>query len=164
MTLEAFLEGHVRAFEWLGGVPRECVYDNLRAAVARREGNQVVWNPRFLHLRGHYAFHATACTPRTPREKGSVEGSVRHLKSGFWPAEQIVPPPQLRPHTPQFWEWELVSTQPLAHALRPKVQPPSPGALSPIIGTSIIVVPSAPPGPRSPIALVSGPPAPNPTG
>ena len=35
MTIESFLEGHVRAFEWLGGVPRECVYDNLRSAVAR---------------------------------------------------------------------------------------------------------------------------------
>jgi transposase len=25
MTVESFLEGHVRAFDWLGGVPRECV-------------------------------------------------------------------------------------------------------------------------------------------
>ena len=41
MTLESFLEGHVRAFEWLGGVPRECVYDNLRSAVARRERSAV---------------------------------------------------------------------------------------------------------------------------
>ncbi len=89
MTLEAFLEGHVRAFEWLGGVPRECVYDNLRAAVARREGDRVVWNPRFLYLRGHYGFHATACTPETPREKGAVEASVRYLKSGFWPARRF---------------------------------------------------------------------------
>lgn len=86
MTVESFIEGHVRAFEWLGGVPRECVYDNLRAAVARREGDQVTWNQRFLQLRGHYAFHATACTPETPREKGSVEGAVRHTKTGFWPA------------------------------------------------------------------------------
>ena len=31
MTIESFLEGHVRVFEWLGGVPRECVYDNLRS-------------------------------------------------------------------------------------------------------------------------------------
>jgi transposase len=89
MTLEAFLEGHVRAFEWLGGVPRECVYDNLRAAVARRDGDEVVWNQRFLHLRGHYGFHATACTPATPREKGSVEAGVRYLKSGFWPARRF---------------------------------------------------------------------------
>jgi hypothetical protein len=70
-------------------VVRECVYDNLRSVVARREREVVHWNPRFLHLRGHYAFHATACTPQTPREKGSVEGSVRHLKTGFWPARRI---------------------------------------------------------------------------
>jgi transposase len=93
MTIESFLEGHVRAFEWLGGVPRECVYDNLRSAVARRERDGerdvITWNPRFVQLRGHYAFHATACTPETPREKGSVEGAVRHTKTGFWPARRF---------------------------------------------------------------------------
>jgi transposase len=30
LTAESFLEGHVRIFDWLGGVARECVYDNLR--------------------------------------------------------------------------------------------------------------------------------------
>lgn len=89
MTIESFLEGHVRALDWLGGVPRECVYDNLRSAVARRDGDGVTWSPRFVQLRGHYAFHATACTPATPREKGSVEGSVRYHKSGFWPARRF---------------------------------------------------------------------------
>jgi transposase len=89
LTLEAFLEGHVRALEWLGGVPRECVCDNLRSVVARRERDEVVWNRRFLHLRGHYGFHATPCTPATPREKGSVEAAVRYLKSGFWPARRF---------------------------------------------------------------------------
>jgi transposase len=89
MTIESFLEGHVRALAWLGGVPRECVYDNLRSAVAHRNGNEVTWNPRFVQLRGHYAFHATACTPATPREKGSVEGAVRYLKTGFWPARRF---------------------------------------------------------------------------
>ena len=89
MTIESFLEGHVRAFEWLGGVPRECVYDNLRAVVARRAGDEVIWNRRFLHLRGHYGFHAHPCTPATPREKGSVEAAVRYLKTGFWPARRF---------------------------------------------------------------------------
>jgi transposase len=89
MTAEAFLEGHVQAFKWLGGVPRECVYDNLRSVVARRDGDQITWNARFVQLRGHYAFHATACTPATPREKGSVEGAVRYLKTGFWPARRF---------------------------------------------------------------------------
>jgi hypothetical protein len=65
------------------------VYDNLRSVVARREGGAVTWNQRFLHLRGHYAFHAHACTPATPREKGSVEAAVRYLKTGFWPARRF---------------------------------------------------------------------------
>jgi transposase len=94
MTIESFLEGHVRAFAWMGGVPRECVYDNLKSAVARRErvdgGRDVIhWNPRFSQLRGHYAFHAHPCTPETPREKGSVEGAVRYVKTGFWPARRF---------------------------------------------------------------------------
>jgi transposase len=102
MTIESFLEGHVRAFEWLGGVPRECVYDNLRAVVARRDSDQVVWNRRFLHLRGHYGFHAAACTPATPREKGSVEAAVRFLKSGFWPARRFA---CLRELDAQYADW-----------------------------------------------------------
>jgi len=102
MTIESFLEGHVRAFEWLGGIPRECVYDNLRAVVARREGDVVRFNPRFLHLRGHYGFYASACTPATPREKGSVEAGVRYLKSGFWPARRFETLPEL---DRQYGDW-----------------------------------------------------------
>jgi transposase len=102
MTIESFLEGHARAFEWLGGVPRECVYDNLRAVVARREGDEIVWNRRFLHLRGHSGFHATACTPATPREKGSVEAAVRYLKTGFWPARRFA---ELRELDEQYADW-----------------------------------------------------------
>ena len=102
LTLESFLEGHVRAFEHFGGVTRECVYDNLRSVVARREREVVHWNQRFLHLRGHYAFHATACTPETPREKGSVEAAVRHLKSGFWPARRFADLPEL---DRQYADW-----------------------------------------------------------
>jgi transposase len=102
MTLESFLEGHVRIFDWLGGVVRECVYDNVRSVVAKREDKVIRWNQRFLHLRGHYAFHATACTPETPREKGAVEGAVRYLKSGFWPARRIT---SLQDLDEQYTDW-----------------------------------------------------------
>ena len=113
MTIESFLEGHVRAFDWLGGVPRECVYDNLRAAVARRERDLVTWNPRFLQLRGHYAFHATACTPETPREKGSVEGAVRYTKTGFWPARRFASLAEL---DQRYADWRERIALPRRHA------------------------------------------------
>jgi transposase len=89
LTLESFLEGQVRALEWLGGVPREFVYDNLRSVVARCEGDLVIWNRRILHLRDHYGFNAHPCTPAMSREKGSVEAAVPYLKSGFWPARRF---------------------------------------------------------------------------
>jgi transposase len=132
LTAESFLEGHVRALGWLGGVPRECVYDNLRSVVARRDGDQISWNPRFVALRGHYAFHATACTPATPREKGAVEGAVRYLKTGFWPARRIASLAELdeqyadwrervcnrrRHATGGFWVHERLEVE--RHALRP---------------------------------------------
>jgi hypothetical protein len=107
------LEGHVRALEWLGGVPRECVYDNLRAVVARRERDEVVWNRRFLHLRGHYGFHATACTPATPGEKGAVEAAVRYLKSGFWPARRFA---DLYELDQRYDEWRDVICNRRTHA------------------------------------------------
>ena len=34
-TTEAFLDGHVSAFAFLGGVPQSILYDNTKLAVAR---------------------------------------------------------------------------------------------------------------------------------
>ena len=78
LTAESFLEGHVRIFDWLGGVTRECVYDNLRSAVARRDGDQVTWNQRFLALRGHYAF-----PPRPARQRRRARRARSRAASGI---------------------------------------------------------------------------------
>jgi hypothetical protein len=48
---EAFHQGHVLAFQVLGGVPRRIRYDNLRAAVDRiLQGRDRVENQRFIAL------------------------------------------------------------------------------------------------------------------
>jgi transposase len=97
MTLESFLEGHVRAFDWLGGVPRECVYDNLRSAVARREkvnGRDVVsWNARFSQLRGHYAFTRTPARrrPRARKDRSRARSAITRRASGRPDASAIWP-------------------------------------------------------------------------
>src|SRR3954454_13392996 len=68
---EAFLEGHVRAFEFFGGVPRRISYDNLRIAVSRitgGRGREVT--DEFRRLRSHYLFEAHFCLVRRPNEKG----------------------------------------------------------------------------------------------
>jgi transposase len=55
---EAFLEGHVEAFEHFGGVPvGQIRYDNLKPAVIKvLLGRARLENPRFVALRSHYGF------------------------------------------------------------------------------------------------------------
>jgi len=52
---EAFFEGHVRAFDFLGGVPNQLVYDNLKTAVKDvLEGrNREEQMPLTVTIRGH---------------------------------------------------------------------------------------------------------------
>lgn len=38
-TTEAFLDGHVAAFAWLGGIPKSILYDNTKIAVAKIMGD-----------------------------------------------------------------------------------------------------------------------------
>jgi len=85
---ESFLDGHVRAFEALGGVPIGMIrYDNLTAAVIRVAlGRERLENPRFVALRSHYGYDSFFCIPGIDgaHEKGGVEGEIgrfrrRHL-------------------------------------------------------------------------------------
>jgi transposase len=52
---EAFLEGHVLAFEYFGAVPGRIRYDNLKPAVTRvLKGRDRAEAERFIALRSHY--------------------------------------------------------------------------------------------------------------
>lgn len=84
---EAFLEGHVLAFEYFGGVPARIRYDNLKPAVIRvLKGRDRSESERFTALRSHYGFDSFFCRPgiEGAHEKGGVEGEIgrfrrRHL-------------------------------------------------------------------------------------
>jgi transposase len=80
-TMECFLEGHKRAFEWLGGIPRTLVYDNLKTAVIRiLSGPDREESTLMSALRTHYLFESAFCRPGEGHEKGSVENGVGHVR------------------------------------------------------------------------------------
>lgn len=71
---EAFLEGHVRAFAFFGGVPRRISYDNSKIAVAKIVGNRERnVTHEFQRLKSHFLFTDHFCLVRRPNEKGHVE-------------------------------------------------------------------------------------------
>jgi transposase len=105
--LEAFLEGHRRAFEWLGGVPAECVYDNLKTAVLRiLAGPEREEHTRFASLRAHYLFDSLFCRPGEGHEKGAVENLVGYVRRNT-----LVP-------VPDFPSWDALNAYLLAWSER----------------------------------------------
>lgn len=79
---EAFLEGHIEAFQVLGGIPTKHIrYDNLTSAVTAvvfGQGRQRQENDRWVLFRSHYGFDPFYCQPGIAgaHEKGGVEGEV----------------------------------------------------------------------------------------
>jgi transposase len=81
---EAFQEGHVKAFEFFGGVPRRISYDNTRIAVAKLTGRRGdLLTESFLTLKSHYLFDSHFCLVRRPNEKGHVENLVGFARRNF---------------------------------------------------------------------------------
>ncbi len=83
-TTEAFCDGHVSAFSFLGGVPRSIVYDNTRLAVAKILGDGRRRRTRvFSELVSHYLFEDRFGRPGKGNDKGKVEGLVGYARRNF---------------------------------------------------------------------------------
>ncbi len=90
---QVFLDGHVRAFEHMGGVPGRIRYDNLKPAVVRvLKGRDRAESERFIAMRSHYGFDSFFCQPglEGAHEKGGVEGEV-----GRFRRRHLVPVPRV---------------------------------------------------------------------
>jgi transposase len=81
--LFALLEGHRRAFEYFPGVPLGIRYDQQKAVVARREGPDVIYQPRLLAFATHYGFEPQAVRPGKPNDKAFVERDLWDLERSF---------------------------------------------------------------------------------
>jgi transposase len=99
-TTEAFLEGHVRAFAYFGGVPTRILYDNSKIAVAKILGGEERQRTRaFSELQSYYLFADKFGRPAKGNDKGKVEGLVGYARRNF-----MVPIPSVS-------NWEELNTR-----------------------------------------------------
>jgi transposase len=82
--LHPLMDGHVRAFERFGGAAHCCKYDSQKPVVLRWEGNQPIYNLRFIDFATYYEFTAEACHRDSPNEKPRVERSFWELTLSFF--------------------------------------------------------------------------------
>lgn len=83
-TTEAFLDGHVAALSFFGGVPLSILHDNTKIAVAKICGDGGRERTRaFTELVSHYLFRDRFGRPGKGNDKGKVEGLVKYARSNF---------------------------------------------------------------------------------
>jgi transposase len=83
--LQSVLRCHITAFEAIGGVPHEILYDRMKTAVIGEDTEGcVVYNRALVDLARHYGFQPRACRPYRPKTKGKVERPFRYIREDFF--------------------------------------------------------------------------------
>jgi transposase len=78
--LHALMDGHVKAFARFEGCAERCTYDGQKLVVLRWEGQQPIYNPRFLAFAAHYEFR--------PRGVRGDPNAKPRVERGFWEVER----------------------------------------------------------------------------
>lgn len=86
-----FIACHPNAFEYFGGIPRRCLYDNAKVVVLGRDaGGDPEWNRRMLDFSLRLGFKPQLCRPYRAQTKGKVERAIKYVKGNFWPTVRFV--------------------------------------------------------------------------
>ena len=137
-TLGTLLRLHEAAFQALGGVPREILYDRMKTVVlGTDERGETLWHPVFRDFAQFWGFMPRLCRAYRPQTKGKVESGIRYLRGSFlcgrtgsgvtdlrtqlfaWTAEVALPRVHGTTHrvVREAWEEERRHLQPLAGRL-----------------------------------------------
>lgn len=75
---------HERAFEEMGGVPEEILYDRMKTVwQGSDERGEIIWNPAFLDFARYWGFRPRLCRPYRAKTKGKVESGVKYVRRNF---------------------------------------------------------------------------------
>jgi transposase len=85
--METWIGCHRRAFESFGGIPRELVIDNLKAAVLRAALEDPKLSEPYRQLAQHYGTLVHPCRPGAPQHKGKVENGVHYVQRNLLAGE-----------------------------------------------------------------------------
>ena len=90
--VETLLACHMNAFNYFGGVPHECLYDNMKTVIIKRNvygyGKHQL-NPLFEDFSKHCGFTIRVCKPYRAKTKGKVECFNHYLRYSFHNALKV---------------------------------------------------------------------------
>lgn len=74
--LPDWIRSHMRLFEFLGGVPKVLIPDNLKSAIKDACFYDPQINPTYREFAAYYQFTVLPARPRKPKDKAKVENGV----------------------------------------------------------------------------------------
>ena len=92
-TLAVVMAGLEEVFAYIGGVPTELLFDQMKAVIVedqRADGGKLLENPEFLRFAAHWGFRIRACRPYRAQTKGKVERPIRYLRSNFFYGREFI--------------------------------------------------------------------------
>lgn len=78
----SLIRRHQDAFQYYGGVPKECLYDSEKTVVLRWECGRPVFNPAFTSFITHYRCKPIACRGRA-ETKGKIEAPFKYVEGNL---------------------------------------------------------------------------------
>jgi transposase len=118
-NLQSVLRCHIGAFEAMGGVPEEVLYDRMKTAVIGEDDAGVVtYNAALVALLNHYGAVPRACRPYRAKTKGKIERPFRYIRQDFFLARTFR---NLDDLNAQFDAWRTEVANPRVHATTRRV-------------------------------------------
>lgn len=82
-TSETVTKAHEQAFEYLGGIPKEVVYDQDRLFLVNENLGELMLTERFRSYVSQRSFKTYFCRAADPQSKGKIENVVKYVKQNF---------------------------------------------------------------------------------
>jgi len=82
--LAIFLDCHIRAFDYFGGVPQEVLYDRMKNVYIGKVAGQQTFNASLTSFALHYGFTPQVAPAYAAWVKGKVERPYSFIREGFW--------------------------------------------------------------------------------
>lgn len=82
--VETFIQCHINAFKYFGGIPKYVKIDNLKAAILEANFYEPVYQQMYKSFAEHYGFSPIPCRVYTPNDKGKVESGIKYVKQNFF--------------------------------------------------------------------------------
>jgi len=82
--LPTFLDCHIHAFEYFGGVPDEILYDRMKNVFIGKIAGKNKFNDTLMGFVLHYGFKPEVAPAYAAWVKGKVERPYHFIREGFW--------------------------------------------------------------------------------